>query len=371
MTFTAPRAALAEVLGHFDRIVERRNTIPILSNLRISAAPGALKLMATDLDIIAESLLADGITCDQPVETTVPAGLLKDIVKRLDGDVVTFTPDTADRMRLTCGRSRFSLPTLPADDFPMSRIDTLPQAVAITLPAEAWRKGFDAVSFAMSTEETRYYLNGVYLHDIEDSIAFVATDGHRLSKWLVPPEAFPASPGTLSAIIPAKTVNLLLALLPKSGDCTIEINDKALLCQMPGLTLRSKLVDGTFPDYGRVIPRANPITLTLDAAATIAAIERVATISSERGRAVKLVVGEATLRLEVVHPDIGSAVEEIAATSDVDGTLEVGFNSKYLAEVLSSIGSARITAHLADPGSPMLLTAADRPQEVVVMPMRV
>lgn len=372
MKLTIPRDTLAPALAALSRIVERRNTIPILSNMLVSAEGEGLTLRATDLDIMAQTTLPCAVA--EPGALTLPAHILSNIVRKLPAGAELTLEGEGDKSTtaLRCGRSRFQLQTLPESDYP--DIATGEFSHSFTLAASALTETLAATEFAISTEETRYYLNGVHLHVLEsDGAAFlraVATDGHRLARMQLP--APDGAAGMPAIIIPRKTVGEIARIAKdQKGDIGIEISATKIRITAGSTTLTSKLIDGTFPDYQRVIPAGNDKVVTLDADAFRQAIDRVATISSERGRAVKLALSDAGLTLSVSQPDGGAATEELSP--DYDGApVEIGFNHRYLLDVLAALGGDTVRLKLADPGSPAILqTSEGAALLVVLMPMRV
>ena len=375
MRVTVERAALLKALGHVHRVVERRNTIPILSNVLIEAsADGLVNVMATDLDLqVVESL--DAVSVDAPGAITVSAHLLFDIARKLpDGSQVSL--ETADnRMTVKAGRSRFQLPTLPRDDFPVIVEGDLPTSFEI--PAKTLAELIDRTRFAISTEETRYYLNGIFLHVSEEdkpTLKAAATDGHRLARFTLPrPEGAEGMP---DVIVPRKAVGELRKLLDEALDGNVEVDLSASKIRFTlggegGVILTSKLIDGTFPDYSRVIPTANDKLLKLDPKSFYEGVDRVATIATERTRAVKMALDGEKVTLSVTSPDNGTAAEEVPADYRSD-PLEIGFNANYLKDILAQIDGDTVELHLADPGAPTLIRQDDKsPALYVLMPMRV
>ena len=373
MRVTVERAALLRSLGHVHRVVERRNTIPILSNVLLRTGENGLQLKATDLDIeVTETVPADVIDAGA---TSVPAHVIYDIVRKLpDGAQVSLeTSGETGQMTIRSGRSRFALGALPEGDFPDLAAGELPHAFAI--PAAELKQLIEKTQFAISTEETRYYLNGIYLHTVEAEgelkLRAVATDGHRLAR--VETTAPEGSRGMPGIIVPRKAVAEIQKLVDDGGESVqVEISPaKIRLTFAGGVTLISKLIDGTFPDYQRVIPTGNDKRLTVERDAFARAVDRVSTISSERGRAVKLAVSEGRLALSVTNPDAGSATEEL----DVDyeaSALDIGFNARYLLDITAQLQGDTALFKLADPGSPTLIQDRDgAPALYVLMPMRV
>jgi DNA polymerase-3 subunit beta len=375
MKATIERAKLLRCLSHVQSVVERRNTIPILSNVLIEAAAGGtVKIMATDLDLqVIESL--DAVSVETPGAITVSAHLLFDIARKLpDGSQVSF--ETADnRMAVKAGRSRFSLPTLPRDDFPVIVEGDLP--TSFELPARLLAELIDRTRFAISTEETRYYLNGIFLHVSDDDqpvLKAAATDGHRLARFTLPrPDGAEGMP---DVIVPRKAVGELRKLLEEALDGNVEIDlspskIRFTLGGEGGVVLTSKLIDGTFPDYSRVIPTGNDKLLKLDPKSFYEGVDRVATIATEKTRAVKMGLETDKVTLSVTSPDNGTAAEEVPADYGSEA-LEIGFNANYLKDILGQIDGDTVEMHLADPGAPTLIRQDEKsPALYVLMPMRV
>ena len=375
MKATIERANLLRCLSHVQSVVERRNTIPILSNVLIEAAgDGRVRVMATDLDLqVLESLSA--VSVESPGAITVSAHLLFDIARKLpDGSQVSL--EAADnRMVVKSGRSRFSLPTLPRDDFPMIVEGDLPTSFEIS--ARVLAELIDRTRFAISTEETRYYLNGIFLHVSDEAqpvLKAAATDGHRLARFTIPrPDGAEGMP---DVIVPRKAVAELRKLLEESLDTNVEIDLSASKIRFTlggenGVVLTSKLIDGTFPDYSRVIPTGNDKLLKLDPKSFFEGVDRVATIATEKTRAVKIGLERDKVTLSVTSPDNGTAAEELAAEYSADG-MEIGFNANYLKDILSQIDGDSVELHLADAGAPTLIRQNDKSQALyVLMPMRV
>jgi len=371
MRATVERSHLLKSLGHVHRVVEKRNTIPILSNVLVKADGGKLTLKATDLDLeVTETVPAD---IGQAGATTVPAHILYDIVRKLpDGAEVSL--DTGDGSQLTVksGRSRFTLQVLPEADFPDLTAGDFP--TRFRLPAKDLRKLIDRTQFAISTEETRYYLNGIYLHLVtvadQPMLRAVATDGHRLAQAQL--EAPDGTRGMAGVIVPRKTVGEIQKLIEDpEAEVDVELSDTKIRVTIGLVVLTSKLIDGTFPDYVRVIPQGNDKVLKVDKGEFQSAVDRVSTVSSERGRAVKMALTDGRMVLSVNNPDSGSATEELGVDYGFD-PIEIGFNSKYLMDVANQLESDTAEFRFADPGSPTLIQDdASKDALYVLMPMRV
>ncbi|WP_340108366.1 DNA polymerase III subunit beta [Pikeienuella sp. HZG-20] len=371
MKFSIERAALLKAMSRAQGVVERRTTIPILSNVLIEAEGAVVSFRATDLDIeVREEMPAMVAAAGS---TTAPAHVLHDIARKLpDGATVTLDDSSGDgRLEMTAGRARFTLPTLPREDFPV--MASAEYAANYEIPAPVIRRLFEKASFAISTEETRYYLNGVYLHASDatpPTLRAVATDGHRLARIdAALPDGAAGCPGV---IVPRKTVGELRKLLEDDeASIAVSVSETKIRFVAAGLTLTSKVIDGTFPDYTRVIPANNTKRLEVDAAEFARTVDRVATVSAERSRAVKLTLSEDRLTLSVNAPDTGSATDEIAVAY-ADEPMEIGFNAKYLQEIAGQIDRENAVFLFNGPGDPTLVRENDDDSAIyVVMPMRV
>ena len=372
MKFSIERAALLKAVSQAQSVVERRNTIPILANVLIEAEGSDVSFRATDLDIEVVDKVAAQV--ERAGATTVSATMLHEIVRKLpDGALINITADSAaGRLTVEAGRSNFSLATLPREDFPV--MATSEYASNFSAKAPVLRRLFDKSKFAISTEETRYYLNGVYMH-ISDSnggrvLRCVATDGHRLARIDADmPSGAEDMPGV---IVPRKTVGELRKLLDDDDmDIAVSVSETKIRFATPAITLTSKVIDGTFPDYTRVIPQGNTRKMEVDAADFAKAVDRVATVSSERSRAVKLQLDEDRLVLSVNAPDSGAAEEELAVAYG-DERLEIGFNAKYLLEIASQVDRENAVFLFNSSGDPTLMREGNDESAVyVVMPMRV
>jgi len=372
MKISIERAALLKAVSQAQSVVERRNTIPILANVLIEAEDAQVSFRATDLDV--EVVDRAPAMVERAGATTVSAVLLHEIVRKLpDGAMVELADDSrSGRLQVTAGRSSFALATLPKEDFPV--MASSEYAANFSAPAKALRRLFDKSKFAISTEETRYYLNGVYLHVAEGEggrvLRCVATDGHRLARVDAGlPAGAEAMPGV---IVPRKTVGELRKLLEDDDmQIAVSVSETKIRFATPDITLTSKDIDGTFPDYTRVIPSGNTKRLEVDAGDFAKAVDRVATVSSERSRAVKLVLEDDKLVLSVNAPDSGAAEEELIVAY-ADERLEIGFNAKYLLEIASQVDRENAVFLFNSSGDPTLMREGNDTSAVyVVMPMRV
>jgi len=377
MKITIERAALLKALGHIQSVVERRNTIPILSNVLLEATAakggaGKLSLTATDMDVAFVETVPAEIA--KAGSTTVQAHTLYEIVRKLpDGSQVGIEWSAEKgQVSLRAGRSSFSLAALPADDFPKMAAGELPHAFEIL--AEDLKTLIDKTRFAISTEETRYYLNGIYIHATKsagvDVLRAVATDGHRLARLEMPlPDGAAKIPGV---ILPRKTVMEVRKLIDEAaGAVQVSLSDTRVRFAFGDAVLVSKLIDGAFPDYERVIPSGNDKSMEVDRKLFAAAVDRVATISTEKSRAVKLAATKGLLSLTANSPDAGTASEEIEVAYQ-GPAIEIGFNARYLLDIAEQIEGENATFKMADAASPTVVAdAADPSALYVLMPMRV
>jgi DNA polymerase-3 subunit beta len=377
MKLTIERAALLKALGHVQSVVERRNTIPILSNVLLSAGRGQVAFSATDLDMEIADWSAAQVEADGQI--TAPAHTLYEIARKLpEGADVSLSYTGEDpRLQVQAGRSRFNLPVLPAGDFPMMSSEGLSDPIAID--TNDLIRLIDKTRFAISTEETRYYLNGLYLHAVVEEgvqkLRAVATDGRRLALAEMPaPEGFSGAPGV---IIPRKTINEARRLMDDAGETiTMGVSAQKIRFGFDHAAMTSKVIDGSFPPYERVIPRENKRVMTLDNALFAAAVDRVATISTEQSRAVRLSIESGRMTLMVRNMDAGQAVEELEV--DYDGEpFEIGFNARYILDVTGQIGGDiaefRFAEHaggatVLDPT--LVLDPTDAGVQYVLMPLR-
>ena len=371
MKATIERATLLKGLSHVQSVVERRNTIPILSNVLLEAtAEGALRMMATDLDLqINESVAA---AVDQPGAITVSAHTLFDIARKLPEGAQVSLSAAEGRVTIVAGRARFSLGTLPRDDFPVIAEGELPTSFEV--PAETLKQIIDKTRFAISTEETRYYLNGIYLHVSDEGgqavLKAAATDGHRLARVTMPrPDGAESMPGV---IVPRKCIGELRKLLDEvDGSVGVSLSATKIRFDLGQAILTSKLIDGTFPDYTRVIPTGNDKILKLDPGSFMEGVDRVSTIATEKTRAVKMALDRDKITLSVTSPENGTAAEEVPGDYG-SAPFEIGFNSRYLMDILGQIDGDTVEVHLADAAAPTLIRENDKAVALyVLMPMRV
>lgn len=373
MKISIDRAALLRALNHVQSVVERRNTIPILANVLLKAQDGALQLATTDMDLEINESIAAKIT--EGGATTAPALMLHDIVRKMpEGSQVDLVLDASgNTMTVKAGRSNFKLGCLPVADFPeLGAVTDLP--TSFKLKAADLRALFDRTKFAMSTEEARYYLNGIYLHATEHNgvnvLRAVATDGHRLARFEMPlPNGAGGMPGV---IIPRKAVGELRKLIDEAADAIeVSLSANKIRFAFDHIVLTTKLIDGTFPDYQRVIPAANDKMVELDPKVFSSAIDRVSTISDGKTRAVKITLNGKSLTISASSPEAGSATEDIEVHSEAP-VMEIGFNARYLLDITSQVDGEACRLKLADPASPTIIEdMSDSSALYVIMPLRV
>ncbi len=377
MKLTIERAALLKALSHVQSVVERRTTIPILSNVLLRAegagsGPGKLALSATDMDLEIVERVPGRV--EREGRTTAPAHTLYDIVRKLreGAQVELETLGERNEMVLRSGRSTFTLACLPPEDFPVMSAGELPHH--FSLSAAELRSLIDRTRFAISTEETRYYLNGIYLHATKNNevpvIRAVATDGHRLARVeITAPEGAAGMPGI---IVPRKTVIELRKLIEEDEEeVQVALGETKIRCAIGEAALTSKLIDGTFPDYDRVIPANNDKILEVECKEFAEAVDRVSTISTERSRAVKLAIEQGNLVVSATSPENGTALEELEVRYQ-SSPMEIGFNSRYLLDITEQIDGEYAQFKMSDAGSPTIVCdREDASALFVLMPMRV
>lgn len=373
MKFTIDRTAFLKALSHGQSVVERRTTVPILSNILLTATSTGLKMMTTDTDIaLVESVPAMVM---EPGATTVSAQMLFEIVRKLPENStleVTLLPETG-QLNLKAGRSRFNLACLPAAEFPQITQGELP--CRFTMPVATFKKLLDRTRFAMSTEETRYYLNGIHFHVVEREnqrfLRSVATDAHRLAFIEAPlPNGAENMPGI---IMGRKTVVEVRKLIEDTtSEVGIAVSSTRIEFTFENAVLSSRLIDATYPEYEKAIPLSNNKTAIVDAKLFASAVDRVATVSGDKIRAIKMNLHNNTLILSAASHDFGDAVEEISIDFPYDTPIEIGFNARYLLDIAQQINEDEAQVVLANGDAPALIKGMiDREAIYVLMPMRV
>lgn len=358
---------LAKGLGDILKILHHKNTIPILANVMLTAKDGQLEIRGTDLDLEGRFTLP--VTIKEAGETTVAGRMLSEYVRKLDGDAVVNLRQDGNAFKIKAGRSKSGLQTLPVSDYP--DLDIGQGSNEFVLTKDALKNLFGKTQFAISTEETRYYLNGVYLSRAEAKLRAVATDGHRLARVDVDaPEGSEDMPGV---IVPRKTVALVVnSLLGYADEVRVRVSSTKIVFTAGPWQLVSKLIDGTFPDYDRVIPKGNNNIATLPTSDFMASADRVQTLTADKGRAAALLFKSGVLNLSVTNNNVGEAQDELEVEYAGPDGFKIGFNTKYLHDILSEVPSEKCNLAMSDPGSPALFSMPDDPSMVfVLMPMRV
>lgn len=370
MKATVDKKILSEALSLMLRVVERRTTIPIITNVLLKAAPdgAGLMLRVTNLDIEMETTIKAELA--DTGSTTVPAAMLHDIVARMkDGAPVIIEDVAKGRAIVRAGRSRFTLPTLPESDWPeLTRRDF---AADFTLPGEQLAALLGRPAFAVGHEQTRPYLGGVFLHVRKGHLRAVATDGHRMARLDTPLPA--GADGMPGVIVPEKTVKEMAKLCEtaKSGPVRLQVSSNVIRLEAGATSMISKLIDGTFPDYERVIPTGNNKTMVVAAREMADAVARMMAVVATRGHALRLSIDENGVKLDLARVAEGiEAVEEVEADYD-SAPMQIGFQSGYLADILGSLSGKTVQVKLADPGSPTLFSdPADAAWLTLLMPCR-
>ncbi|TAL02816.1 MAG: DNA polymerase III subunit beta [Porticoccaceae bacterium] len=366
MKFTVVRESLLKPLQLAAGVVERRQTLPVLANVLLSLEPGELCITGTDLEVeIRGTLPLDGVV--EVGQITVPARKLLDICRSLpDGAAITVSTDSENRVRIQSGRSRFTLATLPADDFPA--VDREPGRIQFLVSQDRLKRLLDQTSFAMAQQDVRYYLNGMLWEITTGRLRVVATDGHRLA--LADAGVDVTSAERIQAILPRKGVQELARLLGDAADAHVVIGTNHVRVEGADYRLTTKLVDGAYPDYERVLPRNGNQIVEGDRETLRQAFYRAAILSNEKYRGVRLGLTQGTLTAVANNPEQERAEEEVSVDYEGD-QLEVGFNVSYLLDVLNALPGSRVRFCLADANSSVLLTnPEDSDSAYVIMPMR-
>ncbi len=365
MQFSIQREALLKPLQQVVGVVERRQTLPVLANVLVKVAAGRLALTATDLEV--EMVASVDVERADDGEVTIPARKLFDIVRALPDGARVDIKQNADRIALAANRSRFTLTTLPASEFPT--IDNIELVEKVALPEDALRDLMDRTAFAMANQDVRYYLNGMLLDLQEHTLRCVATDGHRLAMKETALQSVVSTRRQI--IIPRKGVNELIGLLEAGdGEVELEFGRNHLRVRRGDVVFTTKLIDGRFPDYEAVIPLGADKQATLDREVLRGALQRAAILSNEKYRGVRLELSPGKLRIIAHNPEQEEAVEEVEAETQVE-ELAVGFNVGYLLEALAALRGEKARLSLRDAQSSCLVQEEDNEQSRhVIMPLR-
>jgi len=364
MKLTAPREEILAPLQSVIGVVERRQTMPVLSNVLVAARNNRLSLTGTDLEV--ELVCTRELQVQQAGEITVPGRKFLDILKALpDGVEMTISTD-GDRLVIKAGRSRFTLATLPAAEFPL--VDEINAQQTLKLPQAEFRRLIDKTHFSMAQQDVRYYLNGMLLEAEGKQLRAVATDGHRLALCETSMEI--VSRSKQQVIVPRKGVLELQRILGAEGEIEVAIGTNHIRAQIGGIRFTSKLVDGRFPEYGRVIPANASRIIDADRDILRHSLQRTAILSNEKYRGIRLNIKPGILTLQAHNPEQEKAEDQIEVGYEGE-EIEIGFNVNYLLDALAAIDTDRVQIGLTDANSSCLITApGSSAARYVVMPMR-
>tara|TARA_B100000575_G_C23088366_1_gene627362 strand:- start:149 stop:1264 length:1116 start_codon:yes stop_codon:yes gene_type:complete len=371
MKFNVQKNKIFKTISHLQGIVDRKNSLPILSNILIEAKSNNLTLSSTDMDIS----ITENISCDVLEEgsITINAQIIYDIIRKLDdGSEVEIISNDSKLLTVRANGSRFSLACLPKEDFPI--IDDKNNGLKIKINSSIFYKLINKTKFAISNEETRYFLNGLYFNISKENnknlITLVGTDGHRLAKFSTTTEKIEDE--VSGVIIPKKTIYELGKLLSEiNREIEIDISSNKIIFYIDNVILISKLIDGNFPDYKRVIPVNNKNILEINRKDLLSAVDRVSTVINERSPVIKFKLLNNVLNLNTINNENSTATEDVN-TNYTGEDIEIGFNSKYIMDILNNLEDEKINISFKDNSSPIIATETTNPELVyVLMPMRV
>lgn len=372
--FKVSKAALQAALSAVKDAVNGRNTIPVLANIAVERHGDALRLRATNLDVEISCAFEAEID-DSFSAFTFPAKTVTSIVGNLDdGKQVSFNPiivgNKLNEVAIKSGRARIKVPVLPIEDFPL--LDKGPLPFSLSLGTTAFTRCLSAVSYCMCNEETRVYLCGIFLHPKENGLMFVATDGHRLARRLLPAVEIddPMDEKLPAVILPRDVVPMLVKHLPKDETVSVTLSDHRIRFETGRTVITSKLVDGTYPDYDRLTPKDHKIRVSVRGPELAAAVSRVLTVNTEKGNAVRFNFGEETVTLTTRPGDAGEAEDVVTAASS--GSIEVGMNGSYLRDIIDNTDGDDLELDFIDQGSPIVVRKpGETDTHSILMPMRV
>ena len=371
MEFKINRDVFLKSLSHASGIIEKKTTLPILSNILIEAKNSKIKITATDLDIIYSEEI-DLKELKQEGSTTTSASVLYDILRKLEANAdVELSLQSTNKLKLVSGNSKFNLLCMPSDNYPVSDEDIKQKTFEIS--SQKLLKLLNKTKISISNDETRHYLNGIYMHKIinkdKSFLSAVATDSHRLSSSSI---EIGADTSFESIILPKKTIFQLISLLEQNNNVIKISNSKSKIkFEMENGVLISKVIDGRFPDYSKVIPKGNEKVLQINLNEFKNSIERVTTVSSDRKEGLKIAISKDSVQLSVNNPISGEGTETVKARFNADD-LNISFNSRYLTDIASEIENESIIINLKDAGSPVLISDfSDQNSFHVVMPMKI
>jgi DNA polymerase III subunit beta len=364
MKVSAARESLLAPLQSVIGVVERRQTMPVLANVLLVARGDKLTVTGTDLEV--ELVAASSVSVQQPGDVTVPGRKLLEIMRTLPEKATVSLVREAERVVVKAGRSRFTLSSLPASEFPV--IEEINTKQVIRVGREQFRRLIEKTHFAMAQQDVRYYLNGTLLETSGSTLRAVATDGHRLS--MAETALAEAATTTQQVIVPRKGILELQRILGGEGELELSIGSNHVRAEIGDIRFTSKLIDGKFPEYGRVIPAKPPYTMSAARDLMRQALQRTSILSNEKYRGVRLTFGENTLTIQAHNPEQEEAEDQIEVSYS-GATLEIGFNVTYLLEALAAVDVDTVEVSITDSNSSCLIRApGDNSVKFVVMPMR-
>ena len=365
MKFSAPRETLLEPLQAVIGVVERRQTMPVLANVLLTVTEGeGLAVTATDLEV--ELVARIEVAVDKGGEVTVPGRKLLDICRALPDGAAVSVSLSGEKVTVRSGRSRFTLSTLPAADFPV--VDDIKGQQKVTLPQGLLHRLIEKTQFSMANQDVRYYLNGMLFEVAAATVRSVATDGHRLALCELSIDGMDATPQQV--ILPRKGVLELQRLIGGEGECTVEIGSNHLRVALPGIQLTSKLIDGRFPDYDRVIPKESDAPMLADRVQLADCLNRIRILANEKYKGVRVELKAGSVTVQAHNPEQEEAEEEIEVQYQ-GGEMEIGFNVEYLIAALRALDNEQVRLEFRDSASSCLIQDPERRDcKYVVMPMR-
>ncbi len=366
MKFQIPRDVILKALQQLSGVVERRQTLPVLGNILVKAEDGFITLAATDLEV--ELIIKLGCEVEASGEATIPARKWLDICRNLSDDATVTITLNGDRATLQSGRSRFTLSTLPSTEFPL--IDEITTQTRFSVSQSTLKTIFDATHFSMAQQDVRYYLNGLMMEMSSSLLRSVATDGHRLAMKDITVD-IDVNEESRQVIVPRKGIQELMRLLADSDDeVAITVGSSHIRLEISDMTFTSKLIDGRFPDYNRVMPEGGNNIILADKELLRQTLVRVAILSNEKYRGIRMILQQNNLQLMAHNPEQEEAEDEVAVDYTGD-EFEIGFNANYLLDAINAVTSEQVKVILTDSNSSCLIQASeDDSSNYVVMPMR-
>lgn len=366
MKFEIPRDVILKALQQLAGVVERRQTLPVLGNILVKTSDKQIMLAATDLEV--ELIVSLECIVDEQGETTIPARKWLDICRNLPEDATIKISAQQDKAMLQAGRSRFTLSTLPSTEFPL--IDEITTQTRYQISQSALKDIFDATHFSMAQQDVRYYLNGLMMEMSSDLLRSVATDGHRLALKDVS-TSIEVNEDTRQVIVPRKGIQELMRLLADSEEeVQVTVGSSHIRLTMDGMTFTSKLIDGRFPDYERVMPEGGTNLVMADKDDLKQTLVRVAILSNEKYRGIRMILSKNKLQVLAHNPEQEEAEDELSLDYQGD-EFEIGFNANYLLDAINAVKSQQVQIVLKDPNSSCIIKASDDDSSsYVVMPMR-